>query len=151
MQNSCIGALCKKYPIIPQFAKFVVIGVVNTGVDFLILNLEMLATGISSGPYMLAQNAISFSIATINSYFLNKYWTFQDKSRSDKAKKFSQFLAVSVVGIVINSSIVFLITTYVPPMFGTTSVLWANLAKVAATGISLIWNFTGYKFWVFRK
>ena len=143
--------LCKKYPVIQQFSKFVVIGVVNTGVDFLILNLEMFLTGISKGPYMLVQNAVSFSIATVNSYFFNKYWTFQDKSNKDKGKKFSQFIGVSIIGVAINSLIVFSITTYVPPMFGISSVLWANLAKVAATGISLIWNFVGYKFWVFKK
>ncbi len=82
-----INNLLKKYPVIQQFSKFVVIGVVNTGVDFLVLNLEMFMAGISKGPYMLVQNAISFSIATINSYFFNKYWTFQDASKKDKAKK----------------------------------------------------------------
>lgn len=149
--NNCVAALCKKYPIVPQFAKFVVIGVVNTGVDFLVLNLEMILTGITMGPFMLVQNTISFSIATVNSYFLNKYWTFQDRSGKEKGKKFSQFLAVSIVGVAINSSIVFVITTYIPPMMGISSVLWANLAKVAATGVSLVWNFVGYKFWVFKK
>jgi putative flippase GtrA len=146
-----VDNLLKRYPVVQQFTKFVVIGVINTGVDFLVLNLEMMLTGISKGPYMLVQNAISFSIATINSYFFNKYWTFQDSSKKDAGKKFSQFLAVSVVGVAINSLVVFAITTYIPPMFGISSVLWANLAKLAATGISLIWNFAGYKFWVFKK
>ncbi len=151
MCQKFVNNLCKKYPVIQQFSKFVVIGFINTGVDFLVLNVEMFLTGISKGPYMLVQNAISFSIATVNSYFFNKYWTFQDTSRKDPGKKFSQFLAVSIMGVVINSSVVFIITTYVPPMFGISSVLWANLAKAAATGVSLIWNFIGYKFWVFKK
>jgi putative flippase GtrA len=151
MCKKFVDNLLKRYPVVQQFTKFVVIGVINTGVDFLVLNLEMMLTGISKGPYMLVQNAISFSIATINSYFFNKYWTFQDSSKKDAGKKFSQFLAVSVVGVAINSLVVFAITTYIPPMFGISSVLWANLAKLAATGISLIWNFAGYKFWVFKK
>jgi len=151
MCQKFIGNLLKKYPFVKQFSKFVVIGFINTGLDFLILNLEMFLTGIAKGPYMLAQNAISFSIATINSYFFNKYWTFQDKSKKEQGKKFSQFLAVSLGGVIINSSVVFIITTYIPPVFGIQSVLWANLAKVIATGISLIWNFIGYKFWVFKK
>ena len=151
MCKKFVDNLLKRYPVVQQFTKFVVIGVINTGVDFLVLNLEMMLTGISKGPYMLVQNAISFSIATINSYFFNKYWTFQDSSKKYAGKKFSQFLAVSFVGVAINSLVVFAITTYIPPMFGISSVLWANLAKLAATGISLIWNFAGYKFWVFKK
>jgi len=151
MCQKFIGNLIKKNSFVKQFSRFVVIGIINTGLDFLILNLEMFLTGITKGPYMLVQNAISFSIATTNSYFFNKYWTFQDKSKKEQAKKFSQFLIVSIGGVFINSSIVFIVTTYVPPSFGIQSVLWANLAKVFATGISLIWNFLGYKFWVFKK
>ena len=49
------------------------------------------------------------------------------------------------------SSVVFGVTTFIPPFFGLSPELWANLAKVAATGFSLIWNFIGYKFIVFKK
>jgi len=140
----------QKYPIVRQFAKFVVIGFVNTGIDFLVLNIEMALTGIHDGPYMFLLNAVSFAIATVNSYFLNRKWAFQDNS-SEQGKQFSQFIAVSLVGVVINSTIVYTITTYVSPIVIENPVLWANLAKVAATGISLIWNFLGYKFFVFKK
>ncbi len=136
--------------IIRQFSKFVVIGFMNTGIDFAILNLLMWRTGIYQGKWIILLNIISFSIAVSNSYFWNKYWTFKDRDEVE-AKEFSQFVIVTLIGVAINTSIVYGVTTLVPPMFGLGPELWANLAKVAATGISLIWNFIGYKFFVFKR
>lgn len=150
-KNCYLATFINKNKALKQFAKFVVIGVVNTGLDFLVLNFEMLVTGISQGPGMLAQNAVSFSVATINSYYFNKRWAFQDDSQKKQGHKFSQFLIVSLIGLVINSTTVFLVTSSFAPLFGISPILWANLAKVAATGLSLIWNFVGYKFFVFKK
>jgi len=140
-----------KFPILKQLAKFVIVGGINTGIDFAVLNIEMILTGITSGPGMLVLNSISFSVATTNSYFMNKRWTFEDKDAEKSGVKFSQFLAVSIVGIIINGGIVYLITSFTNPLFGLSPQLWANVAKLFATGISLIWNFIGYKFFVFKK
>jgi putative flippase GtrA len=100
---------------------------------------------------MLLLNSVSFSAATVNSYFMNKHWTFQDKDQTHEAAKFSQFLAVSIIGITLNGLIVYAITSAIPPMFGLNPQLWANVAKLVATGVSLVWNFIGYKFFVFKK
>lgn len=143
--------LLVRFPIIEQLVRFVVVGVINTGIDFLILNLEMFLTGITSGPGMLVQNTISFGFATINSYYLNKRWTFGDKENKKEGVKFAQFLTVSLIGVIINGGIVYIITTFVSPILGINDQLWANVAKLAATAISLIWNFLGYKFIVFKK
>ena len=143
--------LTARFPIIKQLVRFVVVGVINTGIDFLLLNIEMFFTKITSGPEMLVQNTISFGLATINSYYLNKLWTFDDKDKKKGGIKFAQFLTVSIIGVIINSSIVYLITSNIHPMFGLSPQLWANIAKLAATAISLIWNFLGYKFIVFKK
>ncbi len=143
--------LIKKFPILQQLMRFVVVGLINTGIDFLILNVEMFLTRITSGPGMIAQNAISFGVATINSYYLNKKWTFSDNERKKEGIKFTQFLTVSIIGIIINTIIVYLFTTSVQPMFGLNPQLWANVGKIIATAISLIWNFLGYKFIVFKK
>ncbi|MDD5083526.1 MAG: GtrA family protein [Candidatus Moranbacteria bacterium] len=139
--------------LIKQFSKFFIVGIINTGIDFAILNIEMVVTGITSGPMIILFNVISFSVAVINSYYLNKLWTFEDK-RPDKEKmpmKFSQFIGVSVVGIGINSLVIFGFTALIPIMFGLSARMWVNVAKVFATGASLIWNFVGYKLWVFKK
>ena len=147
--------MLKKYrELIKQFERFVLIGFMNTGIDFAVLNLLMWATGIYKGKWILLLNAGSFSIAVINSYFWNKRWTFKAREADEAgevAKEFSQFIGVTLIGLAINSGIVFSITTFISPLFGLSIGLWANLAKAAATGISLIWNFIGYKFFVFKK
>ncbi len=140
--------------IIRQFSKFVVIGLMNTAIDFAILNLLMWWIGIYKGSWIILLNALSFSVAVINSYLWNKYWTFRAKEADEAGevvKEFSQFAAVTLIGLAINTSVVFGVTTFVQPLFGLSPEIWANLAKVAATGFSLIWNFIGYKFIVFKK
>lgn len=140
-----------KFPFIKQFVKFFVVGIINTAIDFLVLNTEMLLTGITSGPYMFLLNSISFAVATTNSFFMNKRWTFEDKGDQKEGVKFSQFLVVSVIGITINGGVVYFITSFINPLFGMNPQLWANVAKLFATAISLVWNFLGYKFIVFKK
>lgn len=136
--------------LIGQFVRFGIIGGMNTAIDFGILNLLMWWTGIHSGGQIVLLNIISFAIAVTNSYFWNKYWAFKDKD-STGVMEFSQFIAVTLVGLAINSTIVYVVTTLVDPMFGLNETLWANLAKIVATGLSLIWNFIGYKFIVFKQ
>jgi len=140
----------KKIPFIFQFGKFVVIGLTNTAVDVGILNVLMVLTQTYSGKNIFLLNSVSFVVAVIHSYFWNKLWTFKVK-RTDATKEFLQFLVVSVVGLLINGTIVYMITTWINPMFDFSAVSWANAAKITATVISLVWNFIGYKFIVFKK
>lgn len=140
--------------LVAQLSKFVVVGAMNTGIDFAVLNLLMWLTGVYKGGVIILLNAIAFSAAVINSYLWNKYWTFkakEAKEASQMAKEFSQFVIISLVGILINTSVVYGVTTFITPFFGLSQELWANLAKITATGFSLVWNFAGYKFIVFKK
>jgi putative flippase GtrA len=154
MKNSTVAALCKKYPVIPQFAKFVAIGFMNFFIDIAVLNLEMAVSGKSTGAYYTAFKATSFLCAVIFSYFFNKYWAFRDNKQTGQAKQFSQFLFVSVIGMVINVSAASIFVNYIAP--GITFVtlsgkLWGNLGAVCGSAAGLLWNFVGYKFWVFKK
>lgn len=154
--------------LLRQVLVFAVVGVINTAIDFAVLNLLSHFTGIKKGQGVIPLNYISFSCAVIASYFLNKHWTFKDQGGSDKTKQFTFFLIVSVIGASINSLTVYLITTFVPvptgiinsvltavpsiaTKFSDLSVLWLNIAKLCATVVSLIWNFVGYKLFVFKK
>jgi len=142
--------LGKKVPVIPQFIKFILVGFANTAVDFGILNLLMSVTGIYNGQAIFFLNSISFIVAVSHSYVWNKFWTFKVK-KTNAAKEFLQFVIVSMVGLLINGAIVFMITTWVKPLFGLADASWANVAKALATIISLVWNFLGYKFIVFKE
>lgn len=139
--------------LLKQFLKFAAVGALNTGIDFAVLNLLMFSTGIYGGQWLIFFNSISFAAAVVNSYFWNKHWTFKKEGNGTEkaAGEFFQFLLISIVGLLLNSGIVYGIATFVHPLFGLSSALWANFAKVLATGIALIWNFIGYKFIVFKK
>lgn len=134
-----------------QFIKFAVIGVINTLIDFTILNFLIWLFKIYSGIGIFFLNFISFACAVINSYFLNKYWTFLDFGHKDFKVQFLKFFLISVGGIIINSGIVYFGTTFIEPQFAASVHLWVNGVKIAATAASLIWNFIGYKIFVFKK
>jgi putative flippase GtrA len=141
--------------LVKQFSKFVIVGGVNTGIDFAVLNILMFVTGIAAGnPLLFFLNCISFSVAVVNSYYMNKRWTFREAAAglTDKNAgiQFSQFFVVSIIGILINSTVLTAITTLLPAPFDLGPQMWANVGKLIATGLSLVWNFVGYKLFVFR-
>ncbi|MFH1308587.1 MAG: GtrA family protein [Patescibacteria group bacterium] len=140
----------KKIPIAFQFGKYAVTGFANTAVDFGVLNLLMWMTSVYSGKSIFLLNSISFLIAVIHSYFWNKFWAFKSKDKNI-AGQFLQFVVISLVAVLINGAIVYTISSLVSPMFNLSIEAWANIAKALATVVSLIWNFLGYKFIVFKK
>lgn len=137
----------KRLKLMWQVAKFGLVGVLNTAIDFGILNLLILLTNFTTGAGIGVINIPSFLLAIINSYFWNRKWVFEEAKQGN----FFVFAAVTIIGLLINTSVVVGITTYTQPAFGFSPTLWANVAKVFATGFSMIWNFTGYKMIVFKK
>lgn len=144
-------AVLKENKFVMQFGKFFIVGILNTGLDFAILNILMWMTNTYEGPSIVYFNTISFTVAVINSYILNKYWTFGDNSKAQAPQQFIKFFGVSAVGWGLNTGIMYAVTTLVNPIFGLSPVLWANVAKAIATGAVLTWNFAGYKLFVFKK
>lgn len=132
-----------------QFSKFAAVGFLNTTIDFGVLNILSMITGVTAGFVLGGVNIPGFAIAIINSYFFNKFWVF--KGGGGILHDFPKFLGVTLVGLLINSALIILITTYIPPLFAAGESVWLNMAKAAATITSLFWNFLGFKFFVFRS
>ncbi|HEY4498026.1 MAG TPA: GtrA family protein [Candidatus Paceibacterota bacterium] len=135
--------------ILWQIGKFGVVGGLNTFVDFGILNLLILVAGVAAGLWFGVFKGISFTVAVINSYFWNKYWTFEAASK--KKTEFVEFLVVSLFGLGINVGVATLAVNVIGPLGNLGPVLWANIAAFLATLAALTWNFIGYKFIVFKK
>jgi putative flippase GtrA len=133
-----------------QFAKFITVGISNTLIDVGVLNLLMFLAGIYEGTLIIVFNVISVSLAIINSYYWNKHWTFDSKEKTE-VQEFGSFVAVSLGGALINTLVVYSLTTFFDPAFGAGKEIWANLAKILAIGLAWLWNFSGYKFFVFKK
>ena len=146
----CVGIILRSFKAIFQFAKFAESGVLNTFIDIGILSGLIWFSGVTSGILIIPFNAFSFSSGTVNSYFWNKFWTFERKDKVG-GKEFLTFFTITMIGMGINTLIVFLGTTFTEPLFNFSGGLWVMLVKIVATFISMIWNFAGYKFIVFRR
>lgn len=145
--------LSKMAAVFYQFGKFVVVGFANTAIDFGVLNILSMLTQKTSGFLLGGVNLPGFIIAAVHSYFWNKFWVFRKPGEPRQKPDYSDFftfLLVIVIGVFVNGGIVVGVTTYIEPQFGLTPERWLNIAKVAATAITLIWNFVGFKLFVFK-
>ncbi len=143
-------AIGKKLRIILQAAKFFLVGTLNTLIDLVILNILIWISGIAVGALYSAFKAISFLVATINSYLWNKYWTF-GKRETPAPKEFFKFLIVTAIGLLINVGVASFVVNVVGPKFGLTEKIWATLAAIVAAFFAFAWNFLSSKFIVFKK
>lgn len=142
--------LARKMPFFAQFSRFVAVGFLNTAIDFGTLNILSNVSHVTSGLIIGVVNVPGFLLAVVNSYVWNKMWVFKNQDKKGFFHNFPSFLAVTVIGLVINSGIIVFTTTYVTPTVSNASV-WLNIAKAGATVVSLVWNFLGYKFIAFKK
>ncbi len=151
--------LAQKIKIFYQLAKFVLVGGLNTFVDWGILNLLMFLTGIAAGSLYPVFKGVSFLVATTNSYFWNKLWTFKKVSTPDMAaeeaqksgREMLQFFIVSLVGFLINVGAATLLVNVLGPQWGLGAKLWANIGAMVGTLLGMSWNFLGYKLVVFKN
>ena len=132
-----------------QFIKFILVGVLNTGIDFGVLNLLMFSTGITSGFYYPIFKAISFTCGVTNSYIWNKRWTFK-KGKDLEKKEFSKFFTISLIAFGVNIGAASILVNIVGPIGGISSYAWANISALAAAGFTTFINFFGYKYLVFK-
>jgi putative flippase GtrA len=138
------------YPAVRQFLRFGCTGLLNTAVDFGTLNLLVLLAGVYSGVGLVPFNVVAFAAASLNSFTWNKLWTFGRRERGPLGRQFGAFCTVALSGVVLNTLILWAITTLVPRPFGLSPVAWLNGAKLAASASGTLWNFLWYRGWVFR-
>ena len=143
--------VARRAPSLFEFSKFAVVGVLNSGVDFGILNFLMLLTGVSSGAGFLGFKSISVSLAVINSYAWNKYWTFDAAKSAGARRELIAFMAVTVVAVALNIVGADIIVNVIGAPHGFSAKLWANIGAISGAGLTLFANFFGYKFYVFKK
>jgi putative flippase GtrA len=125
---------------IEQGFKFLIVGMLNTGVDFA---LYFLLTRLlfETGEMTVLAKGISYSAGVVNSYVWNRSWTFE--SGGGPWKTFLPFALVNLIGLGINAGTLWLgVHTAGLPEFP---------ALILATGATLIWNFIISKFVIFRK
>jgi putative flippase GtrA len=143
-----------------RFVKFCVVGTIGTAIDFGVLNLLYNVLGL----HQALSNTISVSAATINNYTWSRFWVYPETKHQGGARKFVQFVIVSLIALLLNTGILWIVDHWLfsePGLLGGLvapvarqvgmehSVLSSNIAKVIATGIVLFWNFFANRVWTF--
>ncbi len=128
-----------------RFIKYAVVGSASFFADIVILNALSLLTGHNKGFFAAGFSTVSFLFANVNSYFLNKKWTFKENNQNAKYKT---FLKISAIGVAVNISIVYFLTIHISQNF-VSDLVWLNICKIIATMLVAIFNYIGYKKFVF--
>jgi len=137
--------LVRRYPILYEFFKFGVVGVIGTVVDF--SSYAILTRWL--GLYYIAATCISVFLAIVNNFLLNKYWTFKKGQSGKLRQEYVKFFIVSLVNYFLNIGITYFIVefTAAESWFGSAEDFFA---KAVAIGIVLFSNYWGNKYWTFK-
>ncbi len=127
-----------------RFIRFALIGVVGTVVDFTLLIVLKELIGL---PTLLA-NTLSYSAGILNNFTLNRIWTYPDSRTRKALVQLLQFGLVSITGLLLNNLIVYGLEQPLGNLFGAANYGYL-IAKAAATGLVMVWNFVVNRFWTF--
>ena len=125
--------------------RFLIVGSTNTVLDFGILFSLAIFLNI---PKEFA-NFISTLVAFLFSFFANKKYIFKSTSQNLK-KQFLLFTAVTLFGLWVIQTIIIAIITPIFIGFGLNKSLALLISKLAATVVSLVWNYVLYSRIVFK-
>lgn len=134
--------------LISYALKFGIVGLIGYVIDVGIFNALRLGAGgdadFFQGP--IGAKIVSVTVATLATWFGNRYWTFRENRRSNVLLELLEFAAIAVVGMGIS-----LLCLYVSHyILGFTSLLADNIsANVVGLVIATAFRFLLYRFWVY--
>ena len=114
--------------VLMKFLKFGAVGLSGVFVDFGVTYLCKEKLKIQK----YIANAIGFCTAATTNYILNRVWTFGSHN-PEGAMEFMKFFGVSLVGLGINTFILWFLTSKLKWNF--------YFSKLCAIGVVTIWNF----------
>lgn len=119
--------------LIQQVMKFGVVGVLAFIIDYGLMIL--LTEFLGFAPVISA--TISFVISVIFNYLASMRYVFTHKEDMSKQREFSVFVALSIIGLLINDIMMWAGTVLIAIDY--------RIVKIAATAVVMIWNFVTRK------
>jgi putative flippase GtrA len=127
--------------LIPELAKFGVVGLIGSVID--LGGAAYLHGAVGIGP--MVAKGLSIIAATGVTYLGSRFWTFRHRVNQALLREGTLFVALNVVGLAIAEAVI-AFTTYGLDEKGA---LAYNAASVAGTGLGTIFRYFSYKKWVF--
>ena len=116
------------YSSLLQILRFSIVGILNTSIDVLTLNILVLLFPIHNANFLLIYNSIAYLFGALNSFLLNKYWTFKRK-HTITGGELLRFAIVNMIAILCNDAIIWsaakALHTIIP-----NAVIWATSSRV---------------------
>jgi putative flippase GtrA len=128
-----------------QKMRFVLVGGLNTAIDFGLLFLLR-----SFGLPVITSNIISTTAAFCFSFFANKKYTFKTTD-TNIVREIVFFVAITLFGLWVLQTFVIYVVTAAFSGLRIPDNLTLLIAKLVATVVSLVWNYTMYSRVVFTK
>src|SRR5689334_212170 len=123
-------------PVVVQFVKFGIVGVTNTLLTFAVYTLLLKVFGV----WYLAASAIGFVVGTINSFLLNRRWTF--RGHVGDALTPVRWTVVQCCGLAVNEGLLY--------VFVHQAQVDKLLAQAFATAVVTVSTFFANRAWTFR-
>ena len=160
----------KREKLIKQILKFGVVGGLAFLIDFIVYSIVLSMLDWEYG-YLVAGFA-GFTISLIFNYLASMAFVFERKENADRKKEFVVFLLLSLVGMGINTLVLWLcvdviyaythwVQNVVAAIYGllagigikisTETDLAALIAKCVATGVVMVYNFISRKMFLEKK
>jgi putative flippase GtrA len=128
-----------------QKLRFGAVGIVNTLIDF-----GILFTLKSLGLPVVSANLLSTTAAFCFSFFANKKYTFKTTG-TDVKREIILFIAITLFGLWVLQNIVIVIITALLSNSSLPSGVILFVAKILAICASLVWNYSMYARFVFKR
>ena len=137
--------------IIEQFLKFVVVGGISFLVDFTVYTIMCNVMHI----YYIIAGVLGFTVSVVVNYILSMRYVFLSKDDTRKDKEFLIFVVLSLMGMFLNTILLYLCIDILYSNLGYLKQLlsneWMNIvAKVFATGVVMVFNFITRKIFLER-
>ncbi|MFO0954957.1 MAG: GtrA family protein [Candidatus Saccharibacteria bacterium] len=145
-----------------QVGRFGIVGIANTAIDFIVLNIISRATGWSD----VVANVPAVMVAMTFSFFANRYFVFHSGQTKSIGRQALEFFPITAFGLIVIQGVViwFFESVWLGPVNFGVAVAQAigvlnfvdkqfvitNGVKAVATLASLIWNYLMYKKVVFK-
>jgi len=138
-----------------RFLKFTFVGLTGTIVDFGLLNLLRIVFKL---PLVWAQG-ISFTVAVINNFLWNRFWTYPESRDKGASWQLMQFFIINIIGITIRTPLISWLDGLILNLLNKVKVdvsienyvISQNLALAVSISAIMLWNYFANRYWTFKN